>query len=68
MQYVGLDVHKNYCQATVVDNQARVILAERINTNRDAIKNFSRIKNIVKRLLNLQEYGNLFMKPSYLVV
>lgn len=44
MKYIGIDIHKQYFVATVVDEQGQVISREMVSTDRAAIKDyFSRV-------------------------
>src|SRR5438552_7267472 len=40
--FVGLDLHKNYLQAAVMDDQGRVLSQERIPNKDDSIEEFTR--------------------------
>ena len=38
--YIGLDVHKNYLQAAVLDDEGQLLKQERIPNSKDEIINF----------------------------
>jgi transposase len=40
MVYVGLDVHKEFCQAAVIDDSGRVLSNERFSSTRDELNEF----------------------------
>lgn len=40
MRYVGLDIHKKYCQATIVDNDGRIIDRKKIPTRKEDIESY----------------------------
>jgi transposase len=40
MVYVGLDVHKEFCQAAVIDSSGRVLSNERFSSTRDELDRF----------------------------
>lgn len=38
--YIGLDVHKKFCQATAIDSEQKIIATEKFPTERESIKAF----------------------------
>lgn len=42
MRYIGLDVHKSFCQAAVVDEKGEIVEEKRIDTTKEAIEGFFR--------------------------